>query len=162
VSKGGGVIVTNRMPGKPQAMRRRPLHAYVGAAAVMALVIFGLAACGGQETTGGTGVATAPPAGDLRISLTTDPNPPKAGPVTVVVEVKDAQGKPVDGAQVSVSINHTGMSHGGIKGDLTSQGSGRYQADGSFSMSGTWHADVEVTSQGGSATTQSFELQVGR
>ncbi len=122
---------------------------------VSTVLLLGLAGCGGSDA--GTGAA---PGGDLQLSLSTDPNPPAAGPVTLTVEVKDAKGQPVDGATVSVSAKHTGMSHGGIDGQLASRGSGRYQASGSFSMAGTWRATVTVSKEGLSSKTQAFDLPV--
>lgn len=114
-----------------------------------------LAGCG----QGDTGSST-PSTSDLQLSLTTDPSPPKPGPATIIVEVKDSQGKAVDDAKVSVSIRHTGMSHGGIEGELVSQGSGRYHASGSFSMTGTWRAQVKANKQGSPQKEQSFDLAV--
>jgi hypothetical protein len=148
--------------------RRYPAIQTIVTLALGLLALLGLAACGGESsTTGGNEGAQGTPAqgaagGDLQISLITDPSPPKSGPATIAVEIKDAAGKPVDGAQVSISANHVGMSHGGIEGELTPAGSGRYEAKGSFSMSGTWRAEVQVTPQGGTAKTRSFDLQVER
>ncbi|HEX8229558.1 MAG TPA: FixH family protein [Chloroflexia bacterium] len=141
--------------------RRARQHTFLLQLAVFAvgtLVVLGLAACGGN----GADSASVPTSTAIQLALTTDPDPPAAGPAKIVVEVKDAGGKPVDSARVSISIRHVGMSHGGIEGELTPEGSGRYVAEGSFSMSGTWRAEVQVTPQGGSPTTQSFDIEVGQ
>lgn len=132
------------------------------------LLLLGLAGCGTSDaggSTGGTGsTATTPQSnatsGELQVSLSVDPDPPQAGPATFTVEVKDSEGKPVEGAQVSMSGRHVGMAHGGIEGQLEEQGGGRYQAEGSFSMSGTWRFDVEAVSGSLAPKTQTFEIAV--
>ena len=122
----------------------------------------GLVACGGSENSnsGSSGSSASATAGSLQVSLTTDPSPAKPGPVSITVEVKDGQGQPVTGAQVTVSIRHVSMTHGGIDGQLLDQGSGKYQANGSFSMAGTWRAKVDVSKQGLAATTATFDIAV--
>ena len=119
----------------------------------------GLVACGGSENSN-SGSSASGAAGSLQVSLTTDPSPAKPGPVSITVEVKDTQGQPVTGAQVTLSIRHVGMTHGGIDGQLLDQGSGKYQANGSFSMAGTWRAKVDVSKQGLAATTATFDIAV--
>ncbi len=119
------------------------------------VLLLGLAGCGGSDA--GTGAA---PSGDLQLALSTDPNPPSAGPVTFTVEVKDAKGQPVDGAKVTLSAKHPNMSHAGIDGELAPQGSGRYQAGGALSMGGTWSVTVNVSKEGLPSKTQAFDLPV--
>ncbi len=41
-------------------------------------------------------------AGDLLVQIALDPDPPRAGDNVLHVTVKDAQGKPVDGARVGL------------------------------------------------------------
>ncbi len=124
--------------------------------ALASITLLSLAACSSDPAAPGN---TAVPQ-EMQISLSTDPAPPQAGPVSLVVEVRDAQGKPVEGAKVSISVKHTGMGHGGISGDMVDQGGGRYQASGSFSMSGTWRAEVKASKEGVNPKTQSFDLPV--
>lgn len=133
---------------------------------VLSLVLaLGLAACEGSESGSpgspdGLSSPTGGSASALQVSFTTDPDPAKPGPVTVIVEVKDSRGQPVTGAQVTVSIRMTNMSHSGIDGQLLEQGSGKYQASGSFMMAGTWRAKVAVSGQGLPATTSTFDIEV--
>lgn len=124
--------------------------------ALASLMLLSLAACSSDPAAPGN----TPVPQELQITLSTDPAPPQAGPVSLVVEVRDAQGKPVEAAKVSLTARHTGMSHGGIAGDMVDQGGGRYQASGSFSMSGTWRAEVKASKEGVNPKTQSFDLPV--
>lgn len=123
---------------------------------ILSVSLLVLAGCG-SDNTGGTGTSSS---GELQVSLSTDPAPPQGGPVNLIVEVKDAQGKSVEGAQVTVGARHTGMTHGGIEGQLVEQGAGRYQASGSFSMSGTWRVKIDVTKAGMASKTETVDLQV--
>ena len=130
---------------------------YVWMIVVSIVLLLALAGCGGDNT--GTGTATTT-GGDLQMSLSTNPDPPTAGPVTFTVQVKDANGQPVDGAKVTLSAKHPNMSHAGIDGELVSQGSGRYQASGSLSMGGTWSVTMSVTKDGLPTKTQTVDLPV--
>ncbi len=121
-------------------------------------LVVGLSACG--SNTPGDAVGAGAATGEMQMSLTTDPNPAQAGPIKFIVELKDAQGQAVEGAQVSLSARHTGMSHGGIDGQLVEQGAGKYQATGSFSMAGAWHVDVEASKSGLPTKKQSFDVVV--
>jgi hypothetical protein len=120
------------------------------------LMVWVLVGCG----SGAGGTAGSDATEQLQISLITEPDPPRTGPVTLIVEVRDGQGGPVDGAQVSVEVDHVGMAHGGIKGQLAAQGSGQYRATGSLSMPGIWRAVVQVDRPGKPTQTRTFDLQV--
>ena len=102
--------------------------------------VLALVACGG----GGASTPT-PAATGAQITLITDPDPPVMGPVELIVEVKDAQGQPLDGANVLVLASHTDMSGMDQQGQATSQGNGRYAIMSEFSdMSGEWLVTVQV------------------
>lgn len=123
---------------------------------VAALLAAGLAACGGGVEAGPAGVT-----GDLQLSLTTRPSPPvRNQSATVVVEVKDGAGKPVEGATVMLSSGMVGMSHGGPKGQLEDMGGGTYEGAGKFSMGGTWRIQIEASTGGGTPTTGRFDIEV--
>jgi hypothetical protein len=121
------------------------------------LLMLGVAACGGGPTESSASPGEA--SGNFTLSLTTDPNPPEAGPVTITVEVKDAQGSPVEGASVSLTSGMVGMSHGGMRGQLEDAGGGQYQGSGSFGMRGSWRLDISVSKEG-ATSEQTFEVQV--
>jgi hypothetical protein len=125
-------------------------------ALLVPLMVLALVGCG----SGPGGAAGSDATEQLQVSLITEPDHPRTGPVTLIVEVRDGQGSPVDGARVSVEVDHVGMAHGGIKGELAAQGSGRYRATGSLSMPGIWRAVVRVDRPGRPTQTRTFDLQV--
>ena len=123
---------------------------------VALLLAAGLAACGSEVEAGPTGVT-----GELQLSLTTRPSPPvRNETATVVVEVKDSAGKPVEGATVMLASGMIGMSHGGPKGQLADMGGGTYEGAGTFSMGGTWRIEIEASKDGSTPTTGRFDIEV--
>jgi len=100
-----------------------------------------LSACGG-----GSAGSTAPTsAAGPQVTLTTNPNPPEMGPVELVIDVKDARGQPVNGANVLVLASHTDMSGMDQQGQATAQGNGRYAITADMSgMGGEWLITVQV------------------
>jgi hypothetical protein len=104
---------------------------------VMAILVLGLAACGGQPTS---------PAGngEVTIVLETDPSPPTMGDIELIVLVTDAQGNPLEGAKVDVGADHTDMTGMGMHGPASEQGDGRYAIKANFSMTGNWKITVYV------------------
>jgi YtkA-like protein len=122
------------------------------------LLVAGLAACGGDVEAGPAGVT-----GDLQLTLTTRPSPPvREETATVVVQVKDKDGKPVEGATVMLSSGMIGMSHGGPKGQLADKGGGSYEGEGKFSMGGTWRIQIEASKGGGTPTMGRFDIDVAK
>ncbi len=97
---------------------------------------------------------------DSGISLTTNPDPLQPGPATFFIDVKDKSGKPVDKARVSFDLNMTTMNMGTQQGDATSQGNGRYSAEGRMTMRGPWRVSVEVTMPDGSVENKDFTVDV--
>ncbi len=100
-----------------------------------------LAACtgsGGQTSTGD--------AVNLLVTLSTNPVEPAVGRVELVVEVKDAANRPVDGAVVNLKADMIGHSMGDLSGQATGQGGGRYATTANLSMAGPWQIDVQVQS----------------
>src|SRR5581483_7225990 len=61
-----------------------------------------VSACGGGAPPTITPASQAP-----KITLTTNPNPPTSGEVEVIAMVTDANGQPLDAAEVFVFGNHT-------------------------------------------------------
>src|SRR3989344_1492690 len=85
-----------------------------------------------------------PASSDERISLSTNPNPPRLGQTTLVITVKDQSGKSVDGAKVSFNLNMTTMDMGTQQGEATPQGNGQYAITGRLSMGGPWAVKTKV------------------
>lgn len=98
--------------------------------------------------------------GSETVSLTTDPNPLHIGPATFIIDVKDKNGKPVDGATVSFDINMTAMNMGTQQGNASPQGNGRYAAYGRMSMRGPWKVSTKITMPDGSTVNKDFTVNV--
>lgn len=92
------------------------------------------------------------------VILTTSPSPPSSGSVELTASVKDANGQPLDGAEVFVFGNHTDMTGMTANGKATAQGSGRYTLRANFGMAGTWKVTVQVKKTP-LDVTQSFNLE---
>ena len=94
-----------------------------------------IAACAKKDDPG------ALPAGDMRVRLSLDPDPPRAGDNVLNVEIQDAQGKPVEGAQLGFIYDMAAMGSmpemkGG--GDVKALGGGKYRITYALSMLGDW------------------------
>ncbi len=110
--------------------------------------------------TGVTGIGGQPgvaaggaPAAQLQITFHTQPEPPHAGKAGVSVTVRDAAGKPVDGAQVKVTFYMPAMPSMGMpamrsEAALNSLGSGQYGGEIQIQTPGTWQVTVEVEKGG--------------
>lgn len=109
--------------------------------------------------TGSLGESSSASA-DSQISLSTNPSPPKLGKTTLVITVKDSNGKPVDNATVFFDLNMTAMNMGTQQGNATSQGNGQYAATGSLSMGGPWAVRTKVTMPGGEVINKDFTINV--
>jgi nitrogen fixation protein FixH len=89
------------------------------------------------------------PAAQLDISFRTTPDPPKTGDNQIEVAVKDASGRPVDGAEVSVQFFMPAMptmNMPAMKSEarLAPAGGGVYRGPGQVMMAGQWQATVTV------------------
>jgi len=89
----------------------------------------------------------------LQIDLTSEPSPPRAGPTTFVVSVRDEAGAPVADADVTLllymppmpSMNMPAMRS---EGTLSNAGAGQYRGTVDVLMSGRWDATVTVARDG--------------
>ena len=97
-----------------------------------------LAACGSAATPAPT--SSKP----VNIKFETNPNPATMGDMELVLIITDANGQPIEGAKVDVSVDHTDMSGMGMSGLATDQGSGKYSIKANFVMSGNWKLTVYV------------------
>src|SRR5258708_1909517 len=89
--------------------------------------------------------------GDFRIRLRLDPDPPRAAGNVLHVELMDAQGKPVDGAQLGFIYDMPAMGampemKGG--GDVKAMGGGQYEVAYSLSMTGDWTVTLGIDAPG--------------
>jgi Cu(I)/Ag(I) efflux system membrane fusion protein/cobalt-zinc-cadmium efflux system membrane fusion protein len=110
------------------------------------------AAVQGYEAPKGAS-ASPPAAAQLDIALRTTPDPPQAGDNQMEVTVKDASGRPVDGADVAVQFFMPAMptmSMPSMKSEakLAAAGRGVYRGPGQVLMAGQWQVTVTVTRAG--------------
>src|SRR5207253_2817981 len=87
------------------------------------------------------GQSTALTAGDLDVRVTIDPDPPRSGENRLHVLLRDAAGKPVDGARLAFEYDMAAMGampemKGG--GDVKAEGGGRYTIAYPLPMQGDW------------------------
>jgi Cu(I)/Ag(I) efflux system membrane fusion protein/cobalt-zinc-cadmium efflux system membrane fusion protein len=84
------------------------------------------------------------------IQFSTDPNPPHKGSDIFHVNLKDAAGAAVAGAEVSVTFSMPAMPAMGMAGvriasTLSDKGGGVYEGSGSLPTGGNW--DVTITAR---------------
>ena len=90
---------------------------------------------------------------ELDIALRSQPDPPKVGENQLEVTLRDASGKPVDGADVSVQFFMAAMPTMNMPAmrnevKLSPAGGGVYRGTGQVMMAGRWDATVTVTRGG--------------
>ncbi len=90
-------------------------------------------------------------AGDLTVELALDPDPPTTGDNHLRVELRDASGKPVDGARLAFGYDMPAMGampemKGG--GDVHPLGGGRYDVVYPLSMLGDWYLTLSIEASG--------------
>ena len=98
-------------------------------------------------------IGDASPVAGTQITFRTSPDPPKTGDNQLEATVKDAQGKPIDDADVSVTLFMPAMptmNMPAMKSDakLAPAGGGVYRGSGQVMMAGRWDATVTVTRAG--------------
>jgi membrane fusion protein, copper/silver efflux system len=119
-----------------------------------------------QGYTSDAGEAASAPAADgqaLRVTLTSEPDPPRAGTVTFVAGVTTADGQPVTDAEVAVALFMPAMPSMNMPamrsdGRLSHAGAGQYRGRVEVLMSGRWDATVTVTQAGRVVATRNVSL----
>ena len=127
---------------------RKTAQARAGAALAAALLATALAACGGSRSE----PATLRGAG-LELSAALEPAAPRLGENTLWLQLRDAQGRPVEGARVEVLVQMPamgGMSAMGGPVPVEDVGGGRFRADFALAMGGSWLVEVSAESPVGS------------
>jgi Cu(I)/Ag(I) efflux system membrane fusion protein len=108
-------------------------------------VLLLLAACARKDAP------AAVSAGDLQVRLRLDPDPPLAAENVLLLELADASGKPVDGAQIGFEADMPAM--GAMPemksgGDVRARGRGRYEVRYTLSMLGDWGVTLLIDAPG--------------
>ena len=114
-------------------------------------------------STGEFGKAATTTAGTWTIATSIDPDPPREKGNRARVELRDQTGKPIDGADVTVTYDMAAMgSMPEMKSDIHAKpvGSGAYEATFDLPMSGSWTLIV-AAKQGATAATARYTLTVG-
>jgi len=104
----------------------------------------------------GAGAAAAmntPAQAQARVELTTDPSPPHKGSNRVRVKLTSSDGKPITGAQVTVTFFMPAMQEMGMAAMRTvvgpsDKGAGLYEGSGDLGSGGTWQVTVTATQNG--------------
>jgi hypothetical protein len=132
---------------------RTPLGTICCLAALAAFLV-GLTGCGRMQQS-------TPVANDgLTITMITEPAAPVMGDGVVVLTVKDAAGRPVEGAKIEIEGN---MSHAGMKpsfGKAEGGLAGVYRVPIQWTMAGDWYVDVKLTLADGKMATRRFPTTV--
>ena len=118
----------------------------------------------GEPLGGDAGAAASLTAGPWRFDVALDPDPPREHGQQVHAVLRDAAGKPVDGAAVEVTYDMPAM--GGMaemKSSLEAApaGSGRYDAGFDLPMAGSWGLWVEARTANACVVAR-FKLTVGK
>jgi RND family efflux transporter MFP subunit len=105
--------------------------------------------------------APAPP--QASVELATVPSPPQKGANTIRVRLTDQAGKPIAGAQVSVTFFMAAMPAMGMAAMKTvvqavEKGGGAYEGNGALGSGGTWQ--VTITAQQNGQTIVNKQLSV--
>lgn len=95
----------------------------------------------------------ASPITQAKAELTTQPSPPQKGSNTIRVKLTDPTGKPVSGAQVSVTFFMPAMPAMEMAAMKTvvqasDKGGGEYEGSGSLGSGGTWQVTINATQNG--------------
>ncbi len=120
-------------------MRLRPIVA--ATAVLLALACWGCKSSDMPPSPSGLLNGTRGRLNPFRMTMSTDPASPHAGPVTIKVHVIDEANQPADGLTVKADITMAGMDHGAQHVTLDGRGSGDYDTQVTLEMSGSWDVD---------------------
>jgi Cu(I)/Ag(I) efflux system membrane fusion protein len=102
--------------------------------------------------------------GGISLAAAVDPPAPRVGKNRMRIELHDAQGRPVEGAELAVKVHMHAMgampAMGGPAG-VTPLGDGAYQADFDLSMGGSWLVEIEARTPDGTSLAAEGSLTVG-
>jgi Cu(I)/Ag(I) efflux system membrane fusion protein/cobalt-zinc-cadmium efflux system membrane fusion protein len=104
-----------------------------------------------------------PGAPSASVELTTSPNPPARGTNQLVATLRDPFGKPVSGAQVSVTFYMAAMPAMGMAAmraqtTLTDRGDGTYAGSIDLQSGGTWQVTIAASKAGQSVAGKQFNV----
>ena len=151
----------------PLGVSRRTVVKLPTHAARLIIVFAGLlmaASCAPSQNASGTGAATqSVTTGQMTVTFTSEPDPPKAGDNSVLVTVKQVDGTPITDGSVTAVFSMPAMptmNMPAMRSDATlaHRGGGNYRGTGQLSMSGTWNVTVSVSRSGQDLGTARFSV----
>jgi ABC-type Fe3+-hydroxamate transport system substrate-binding protein len=120
----------------------------------IALAVMLCACTSKSDTSSSTTRTQARTAGGLSIAAQFAPDPPKQGPETITVTVKDAAGTPIKGAAVKIATNMPAMSMAGPTLTPADGGDGTYAAQTNLNYATQWVFDISVAANGKNGTVR--------
>jgi hypothetical protein len=95
---------------------------------------------------------------DVSVDLAVSPDPPVVGPATVTVTLRDADGEPIDGAEMKLegTMTHAGMVP--VFADAIETEPGQYEASLEFTMGGDWIIIVRATLPDGRSLEREIDV----
>jgi nitrogen fixation protein FixH len=118
----------------------------------VALIVSVSACASKSETSSDTTVTQAQSAGPFSVAAQFLPDPPKQGPETITVAVKDAAGNSVKGATVKIVTKMPAMSMDGPTLTATDNGDGTYAVQTNLNYATRWTFDIAISAGGKSGT----------
>ncbi len=111
----------------------------------------------------GAGSNNSAPNAQAKIDFTTDPNPPHKGGNTFRVQLANASGAPISGAQVAVTFYMPAMPAMGMSAmkttvTLSDKGNGLYEGQGNLGSGGSWQTTITVQQNGKMLATKLLHL----
>lgn len=116
---------------------------------------------GEKAPAAGTTPAKAEQAPTVHFALRTQPAPPRHGNNDFEVTLKDAAGKPIADAEVSVEFSMPAMpSMKMVEARLTSSGNGSYKGTATMDMAGDWDVTIKASPSGQPVVVKRMRLTV--
>ena len=112
---------------------------------------------------GAGGTAAMPMAQAASLEFTTEPSPPHKGGNTFRVKLTDGSGKPITGAQVTVTFYMPAMPAMGMAAmktaaTLTDKGGGLYEGSGELGSGGTWQVTITAQKNGQALASKQMNM----
>jgi RND family efflux transporter MFP subunit len=116
-------------------------------------------------TPSSASATAAGPQNNATVSFSTEPNPPQKGTNTFRVKLNGADGKPMDGAQVSVTffmpaMPAMGMSAMKTTSTLVPRNSGLYEGTGELGSGGSWQVTITAQQNGRTIAVKQLRVEV--
>ncbi|MBI2486213.1 MAG: efflux RND transporter periplasmic adaptor subunit [Deltaproteobacteria bacterium] len=118
---------------------------------------------GGREETVVVGGGETRAKSDIKISFSTEPDPPKSGNTTFKFRLADPEGKPITDAKVKFAIlmpAMPGMAEMSSTDEAKPVGDGVYKGELNIPMSGSWTLGVGALMPGKPPVNESFDINV--